>query len=138
VWQAGLPRFIGACLLSGYVWLGVSGLLAVRFGSVVGGPRYDATLHALFLGFVFAMIYGHAPIIFPAVLSSPFAFRRTFHSHLLLLHLTLLLRVIGDLTHWWAGLKWSGLLKVVVLLLFLGNTIYAARRPADTVQMTEA
>jgi hypothetical protein len=125
--QTGLPRFIGVCLLSGYVWLGISGLLALRFGGMVAGPRYDATLHALFLGFVFAMIFGHAPIIFPAVLGVPITFRPTFYVHLALLHLSLVLRVIGDLAPWLPGRKWGGLLNVAVILLFLANTVYAAR-----------
>ena len=129
--QPGLPRFIAVCLLSGYVWLGMSGLLALRFGGMVAGPRYDATLHALFLGFVFAMIFGHAPIIFPAVLRRPISFRLTFYVHLALLHLSLSLRVIGDLAPWSPGRSWGGLLNAVVLLLFLANTGYAALRSTD-------
>ncbi len=126
--QPGLPRFIGVCLLSGYAWLGVSGLLALRFGGLVAGPRYDAMLHTLFLGFVFAMIFGHAPVIFPAVLGVPIAFRPTFYAHLLLLHLSLLLRVGGDLMGWWSGRQWGGLLNAAVLLLFLVSTASAARQ----------
>lgn len=125
--QTGLPRFIGVCLLSGYLWLGVSGLLALRFGGMVAGPRYDATLHALFLGFVFAMIFGHAPIIFPAVLGTPINFRSAFYVHLGLLHLSLLLRVTGDLAPWLPGRQWGGLLNVAVILLFLANTAYSVR-----------
>jgi hypothetical protein len=66
--MSGLPRFIAVALLSGYAWLGVAGLLAVRWGSVAAGPQYDAMLHAVFVGFVFSMIFGHAPIIVPAIL----------------------------------------------------------------------
>jgi hypothetical protein len=124
--QPGLPRFIGICLLSGYVWLGVSGLLALRFGAVVAGPRYDAMLHTLFLGFVFAMIFGHAPIIFPAVLEKPITFHAAFYAHLVMLHLSLSLRVAGDLAPWRPGRLWGGLLNAAVLLLFLANTGYAA------------
>jgi len=44
-------------------------------GVLVDTAGYDAFLHAVLLGFVFAMIFGHAPIIFPAVLGIriPFA-----------------------------------------------------------------
>jgi hypothetical protein len=124
---SGLPRFIGVCLLSGYVWLGVSGVLALRFGGLVAGPRYDAMLHTLFLGFVFAMIFGHAPVIFPAVLGVPLTFQRRFYVHLGLLHISLVLRVVGDLAGWAAGRRWGGLLNAAVLLLFLANTAYATR-----------
>ena len=120
--QPGLTRFIALCLLSGYVWLGVSGLLAVLAGGVAAGPHYDAMLHALFLGFVFAMIFGHAPIIFPAVLGVRIAFRPAFYAHLVLLHLTLALRIAGDLASWLPGRQWGGLGNVLALLLFLANT----------------
>lgn len=125
--QRGLPRFIALCLLSGYAWLGVSGLLGVLFGGLPTGPHYDAMLHALFLGFVFAMIFGHAPIIFPAVLGLPVPFRPVFYVHLLLLHLTLILRMVGDLGGWLAGIEWGGLLNSLTLLLFLGSTVFGIR-----------
>ena len=65
----GLTRFIAVCLLSGYAWLAVGGAIIVVAGGLApGSPSYDAALHALALGFVFAMVFGHAPIIFPAVL----------------------------------------------------------------------
>lgn len=128
----GLTRFIAAALLSGYVWLAAAGLLTLFYGPVTGGPIYDAILHAVFLGFVFAMIFGHAPIIFPAVLKVPIPYRPAFYAHLVLLHLSLLLRVAGDVTEVLALRRWGGLLNVTALLLFVGNTAWSARRgPAD-------
>jgi hypothetical protein len=131
--QAGLTRFIAISLLSGYVWLGVSGLLAIVYGGVLAGPRYDAILHTLFLGFVVAMIFGHAPVIFAAVLSLAVPFRRAFYAHLALLHMSLVLRIVGDLAPWWPGRYWGGLLNVLTVLLFLGNTagaVWQGRRGA--------
>lgn len=119
--KAGLTRFVAVSLLSGYLWLGVAGLLGLRFGGLAAGLHYDAWLHAIFLGFVFAMIFGHAPIIFPAVLSVPVPFRPAFYSHLALLHLSLVLRVVGDVAAWWPGRLWGGLLNAVAVLLFLAN-----------------
>jgi hypothetical protein len=123
VHQPGLPGFIAVCLLLGYVWLGIGGLLALYFGGSMAGPSYDAMLHAIFLGFVFAMIFGHAPIIFPIVLGWPVRFRPAFYSHLILLQLSLLLRVAGDIAAWWPGREWGGLLNVAAVLFFLVNTI---------------
>jgi hypothetical protein len=135
--QAGLPRFTAICLLSGYGWLGVSGALALGFGGVMAGPHYDAMLHALFLGFVVAMMFGHAPTILPAVLGAPVPFRPRFYSHLGLLHLSLLLRVGGDLAGWWPGRSWGGLLNGVALGLFLANTGYAIWSGADHARTPE-
>lgn len=126
----GQARFVAVCLLSGYVWLAISGLLALLHGGMTAGPLYDAILHSLFLGFVFAMIFGHAPIVFPAVLGLPIRYTPWLYSHLLFLHASLLLRVGGDLLLWMPGRSWGGLLNGVVVLLFLLNTVSSLRRDA--------
>jgi hypothetical protein len=129
----GLPRYIAACLLSGYVWLAVSGLLAFVFGGVPAGPHHDAILHAVFLGFVFSMIFGHAPIIFPAILERPIRYTPVSYSYWLFLQLSLLLRVGSDIWFWPAGRLWSSMLNVAAILLFLGVTIWSLRSvPADS------
>jgi len=118
--QTGLTRFIAVCLLSGYAWLGVGGALTWRFAGILAGPYYDAMLHTVFVGFVFAMIFGHAPIILPAILgrtTSPY--QPALYVPLLLLHASLLLRVLGDLIGWWPGRQWGGLLNALAVLLFL-------------------
>lgn len=121
--QTGLPRFIAVCLLSGYVWLGVGGLLAIAYGSVVAGPHYDAVLHAVLLGFVFSMIFGHAPIIFPAVMGVAVPFRPVFYAHLALLHLSVVLRLLGDALMVVPLRQWGGLMNAVAVLFFLANTV---------------
>jgi hypothetical protein len=123
--QRGLTRYIAACLLSGYVWLGVGGLLALTMAGPAAGPIYDAVLHSVFLGFIFALIFGHAPIIFPAILRLPVSYRPVFYGHLALLQLSLLLRVAGDLAGSLAARQWGGLLNVVAVLWFLGSTAYS-------------
>ena len=123
----GQARFISFSLLSGYVWLAVGGLLTLWLGGVTAGPYYDAMLHTVLLGFVFAMIFAHAPIIFPAVLQLPVAYTPWFYSHLVVLHLGLILRVVGDLALWMTGRQWGGLVNAVALLLFLFNTVNSIR-----------
>jgi mono/diheme cytochrome c family protein len=123
--QRDLPRFIATCLLAGYIWLGIGGLLTIYFGGAKAGLHYDAFLHAVFLGFVFSMIFAHAPIILPSITGFSVTYHRRFYLHLILLHLSLLLRVGGNLGLGLSARRWGGLLNVVVLLIFLGSTAYA-------------
>lgn len=120
-----LTRYIAFCLFGGFIWLGAGGLLQLIIGATYAGPLYDAILHMVFVGFVIAMIFGHAPIIFPAILGVPVRYFPAFYGHLILLHLSLLLRVIGDLTNQFDIRRWGGLLNEVAILLFLGMTIYS-------------
>ncbi len=129
--QSGLTRFIAVALLSGYAWLGAAGTLALGSGATQAGAHYDALLHAILLGFVFSMIFGHAPIIFPAVLGIRVAYRPAFYAHLVLLHASLVLRVAGDLVPWPEARAWGGLLNGVAIVAFLANTAYAALAPRD-------
>ncbi len=128
VHQTGLPRFTALCLLTGYVWLGLGGILALLWGGVTGGLGYDAIWHAVFLGFVFSMIFGHAPIIFPAVLNVAVPYTARFYVHFGLLHASLLMRVVGDLLGLYAWYRWGGLLNALAVLLFLVNTVIQVRR----------
>ena len=121
----GLTRFIAVNLLAGYCWLGVSGVIWM-LAAPYTLARYDAMLHTLFLGFVFSMIFAHAPIIFPAVLGRPLRFSRAFYAHTVLLHLSLLLRVGGDLIDSFWAYEWGGMLNVLAVLLFVTVTALAA------------
>lgn len=120
--QRGLTRYIAWCLLLGYVWLGVGGALRVVYAGATGGPYYDAMLHAVFVGFVFSMIFGHAPIILPAVLGRPVAYSPLLYVPLLLLHTSLVLRLAGDLIFGLGVRQWGGMLNVFAILLFLFMT----------------
>lgn len=120
-----LTRYIAICLFSGFVWLGLGGGLYLYYGALVAGPLYDAALHSIFVGFVIAMIFGHAPIIFPSILGVPISFSPLFYVYLVLLHLSLVLRVVGDLMMNISVRKWGGLLNEVAILLFLVLTVYS-------------
>ena len=126
--QKGLTRYIAACLLPGYAWLLLGGLLWLAFGGVPAGPKYDAMLHTVFVGFVLSMIFGHALIIIPAVMGVQLRYTPAFYIPLGLLHLSLLLRIMGDLFLWLPVRQWGGLLNEVAVLLFLGLVVFSARR----------
>ena len=126
---SGLVRFIAVCLLSGYVWLAVGGITMLASGGLgFGGVAYDAALHAVLLGFVFSMVFGHAPIIFPAVLRVEVPYHPYFYAPLALLHASLLVRMAGD---WMASpgwRAWGGALNGVALLVFILGTVAAVIR----------
>lgn len=130
--RAGLPRFMGLSLLAGYAWLAVAGVLSLRFAAPMAGPVYDAILHALFLGFVFSMVFAHAPVIFPAVLGTPIPFRPRFYAHVVLLHLGLVLRVAGDLAYADSWRRTGGMLGALAIVLFLLSTAAAALQGEGT------
>jgi hypothetical protein len=123
---AGLSRFMAVSLLSGYVWLLAAGALWILYAKdFIAGSHYDAMLHAIFLGFVFAMIFAHAPVILPSVMDVSMPFQNAFYLHLLLLHVSLLLRIGADLMDAPTARMWGGLLNGVAILLFLANNIRA-------------
>lgn len=116
--QEGLPRFVASALLAGFVWLGISGVIALIYGGAFAGAIYDAYLHAIFVGFVISMIFGHAPIIFPSLLGRPIRYSVVFYIPLVLLHSSLVLRIIGDLAGIQSIRLWGGLLNGVSILLY--------------------
>lgn len=120
--QTGLPRYIAACLLAGYGWLAVGGLLAVWNGATYAGADYSAILHSFLLGFVFSMIFGHMPIIFPALTGLKVSYTPVFYVHLFLLHATLLHRQVAALTGDLEAQQSGGTLNVIAVLLFLAVT----------------
>jgi len=125
----GLTRFIAVCLLSGYLWLAIGGAVIVAAGGLApGSVSYDAALHALALGFVFSMVFGHAPIIFPAVLRVAVPYHPAFYVPLALLHASLVVRVAGDATGQFAWTSAGGLVNALALAAFIAGTATAVVR----------
>jgi hypothetical protein len=126
----GVTRFMAVCLLAGYVWLLVGGAIWLFAGSLgTSVAIYDAALHTVFLGFVMSMIFGHAPVIVPAVLRVRLPFRPWFYVHVGVLHVSLLARVVlGDAlgsVFWW---RVGGVGTELAVLGFLVASVIAARR----------
>ncbi|MCL4773155.1 MAG: hypothetical protein KJZ98_04315 [Burkholderiaceae bacterium] len=126
----GLTRFIAVCLLSGYAWLAVGSAIALWAGLAPGTRAYDAALHALTLGFVFSMVFGHAAIIFPAVLRVAVPYHPVFYLPLALLHLSLLVRMAGDATGRFGWTQAGGMLNAVALAAFIVTMVSAVVRGA--------
>lgn len=133
----GQHRYSALLLLVGYGWL-----LVTAAGLVLGHRfafGYDAALHSFFIGFVFSMIFSHAPIILPAVLKLPVKlFRPSLYAWFILLQGALILRIIGDVVTDVSIRRVGGLLNGVAMLLFFINVAVIlkqelGKRPKRTV-----
>lgn len=124
VTATGQIRFIGVCLLAGYVWLAVAGLIWVLGGPAMEGGAYDAVVHAVFLGFTISMIIAHAPVILPAVLRIRLPYSTGFYIPAVLLHVSLVVRIgLGD----GLDLHWAWQLgRVLNIVALLGFAVLAA------------
>lgn len=130
--QQGLTRFVAVCLLAGYAWLASGAALGLLGAFEPGHAGRDAALHAIFLGFVFSMVIGHAPIIFPAVMRVRIPYHPFFYLPLAALHLTLAVRLAGSLG---AGLDWQqtgAALNALSLALFVLTILVSVGRGAAT------
>ena len=115
----GLARYMAACMLAAYVWLGVSAVVWLCWGPADSGPRYDAVIHAAFLGFTFSMIMAHAPVILPAVTRLSLPYRPILWWPVGLLQLALVARIgVGDALGYTRAWTVGGVVGVVALLSF--------------------
>lgn len=129
--QPGLTGYTALCLLSGYAWLLLAGGAVLVNGLSLGAPATDGALHALLLGFVFAMVLGHAPIIGPAVLRVALPYHPAQLVPLVVLHASVALRVAGDFAaqpQWRQGAAWG---HALALLLFIGLLVWRAQASAS-------
>jgi hypothetical protein len=122
--NAGLTRYMAGCMLAGCCWLGVAGAIWLLGGPALEGVRYDAVLHAVFLGFTISMVMAHAPVILPAVLRRPLPYHPALIAPAALLHASLALRLwagdaLGSHGAWVTG----GVLNIVAVLSFLAVAI---------------
>lgn len=133
--QSGQVRFMATCMLAAYVWLAAAAaaLLFAAPSSVAFG--YDIALHAVLIGFVLSMVFGHALIILPAILALRVSYAPLLYWALLLLHLSVLLRIGSGLREWAAGRLVSGVLTLVSLLLFAGLLAFSGKTRRVPIQL---
>lgn len=117
--QTGLTRFTAVSMLAGYGWLLASAILLTGYELAWANASWDAALHSFFLGFVFSMVIGHALIIFPAVTGLKIPYSPVLYVPFILLHLSVLLRVVASLTNSIETLSQAGILNGLALALFL-------------------
>jgi hypothetical protein len=116
----GQTRYIALSLLAGYAWLAIGALfVVVWWGRGEAGQAWDAALHSILVGYVFSMVFGHAPIILPAVLRVPLPYKPLLYAPLALLHAGLVARVAGDLVADAAWREAGALGNAAAILLFI-------------------
>jgi hypothetical protein len=126
---SGLTRFMAASMLAGYAWLAVAAAFWLLGGPATAGARYDAVVHAVFLGFAISMIMAHAPVILPGVLRRALPYHPVLLVPLGLLHASLVLRLwIGDALDVPVAWQVGGALNIASLLLFVAVAIWSATR----------
>lgn len=126
--MTGQSRFMAAAMLAGYLWVAVSGLALLLMPDAPFA--YDLALHALLIGFVLSMVFGHALIIFPAVTGVVLRYRATLYMPLALLHGSVLLRVAGDILELSAVRVASGPLTAAALVAFATTMAIGRKTPA--------
>lgn len=132
----GPARFTAGCVLAAYVWLGVAATCWLVGGPVFDGERYDAVVHAVFLGFTLSMIMAHAPVILPAVLRRPLPYHPALVAPAALLQLSLVLRLwIGDALHISTAWRVGGVLNIVAVLAFVVLLAWSAAASAQSARV---
>lgn len=125
---SGQPRFTAACLLAGYFWLAVAGLLLLVAPPGTMAFSYDAAVHAITIGFILSMIFGHAPIILPAVTGLRIRYSAAAYAPLVLLHISVSLRIASDLFERIEMRAISGPATIVALAGYAATLVIASRR----------
>ena len=123
--QSGQARFSAACMLAGYFWLAAAGLLLILTPPGSIAFSYDAAVHAITIGFVLSMIFGHAAIILPAVTGLRVRYSAAAYAPLVLLHLSLLVRIAADLFEWIGPRAVSGPVTIIALAGYAGTLVAA-------------
>jgi hypothetical protein len=126
--EPGLTGYIGRSLLAGYVWLGIAGLVLIGPGAAYASFAWDAAAHAILIGFVFSMVFGHAPVIVPAVARANVRYHWSFYVPLALLHVSVAARVIGDLAASPSARAAGGTLSALSIVVFIATLITAIVR----------
>ncbi len=124
----GQARFSAVCMIAGYVWLGVAGIVLLTLPPGAMAFSYDAAIHAIVIGFVLSMVFGHAPIILPAVTGLRVRYSAAAYASLGLLHVSVLLRVAADLGDVTVAREASGLLTVAALVAYAGTLAVGSQR----------
>jgi hypothetical protein len=120
---SGQIRFTALCMLLGYGWLIIAGLELLARPVEVAAFWYDAVVHAVTLGFVLSMVFGHTLIIFPSVVGLTLRYSPALYVPLLLLQISVVIRTLGDFSGWTEIRSGSGFLTIIALVCFAATIV---------------
>ena len=113
----GQHRYSALLLMAGYAWLLVAASWMLFWPDEA--YAYDASLHSFFLGFVFSMIFAHAPIIFPGIFKINISlYHPVLFVVVILFQASLAMRITGDAFSATSLRKWGAVINGVVIILF--------------------
>lgn len=121
--QAGQPRFSAVSILIGHIWLGLAGILLLIAPLANIGLVYDAVVHTITIGVVLSMIFGHAPIIFPAITGIRVTISGIAYIPLAVLHSSVILRVASDVLEEPNARLFSAILTIIALIGYVSSLI---------------
>lgn len=123
----GLHRYMAVVLAIGYTWLLV--VMAIGSVSALEGYLYDAFVHSFFVGFVFAMVFAHGIMIFPAVMARKgYAWTGWLWVPVLVTQVGLGMRLIGDVLGAVPMRLWGSGVIGVGILLYMGLVFWRTFR----------
>jgi hypothetical protein len=118
---SGQIRFTALCMLLGYGGLIIAGL--ELFARPIAAFWYDAVVHAVTLGFVLSVVFGHTLIVFPSVVGFTLRYSPVLYAPLLLLQISVVIRTTGDFSGWTQIRSGSGFLTIIALLSFAATVV---------------
>ncbi len=108
-------KFMMLASVMAFFWLITTGVLMLS-----GAMFYDAQLHSFFVGFVFSMIFAHAPLMLPRVFKfEADLFHPVVYILLLALQAGLFVRVYGSVLENEHLTRWGGFSNGIIILIFL-------------------
>jgi hypothetical protein len=132
--KRGLTRFSSVSLLIANGWLIVNGILLIFMPDTA--YSYDILVHSFFIGYAFAMIFAHGPIILPGVLgitSKPF--HPVLYAWLFLVQGSLLFRLLADSLYSIEWRKLSGVFSGISILLYFITLVMLVIRERHHVKV---
>ena len=133
---SGQIRFTALCMLLGYGWLIIAGL--ELFARPIAAFWYDAVVHAVTLGFVLSMVFGHTLIVFPSVVGFTLRYSPALYASLLLLQISVVIRTIGDFSGWTQIRSGSGFLTIIALVCFAATVVVVSNWKRSDAQRSTA